>query len=344
MQTPSEAPVTAPPRRSFLAALLFFCTAGLYAPIWFALVIRDCRRITGQALSPFLWIFVPGFFFLQPFALPRFFHALRDAEKAVGVKGWRSFTDHIWMAGFFACSLYFWISYLFGTEDYIDILVFLANLIWLILLHHRINRLRRCCNNAPIMPRYAGYNPIEWAAVVVFAPILAAIFGYVLYQQISLAMIKEYEPLSTVELAEKGISIPLSQSGWRPLKVRKADKGEAVFKMMGPLKTMNYLVYIYSDGDSFNLLAENRYQAFIDNMDAPICSSHRELRGNSARLRSFIVCEGTMDGSHQLYVSTLLEGNKRFVEIAGSFSGSQRELKKYRDAFIADAQGLKIND
>lgn len=170
--------VTAPPRLSILEGLLVFCTAGLYLPVWFYLVARDIRTINKNEMVPLGWALVPLVVFVQPFAFIRFFRYLRQAEKTLNLWRWPALFDFIWMTITFGCSLFFAITAFIEVSTIIKVLVSLLSLINFMLLHQRINRFRKRCQNEAVAARHYGFNSLEWIIVVIFTPLMVALFLY----------------------------------------------------------------------------------------------------------------------------------------------------------------------
>ncbi|QPG06693.1 hypothetical protein IT774_05965 [Salinimonas marina] len=170
--------ITAPPRFSLLEGLLVFCTAGLYLPIWFYLAVRDIRRITDDELSPWSWTLVPLIFVVQPYALVRFTGYLRRAEKQLHLRRWPVLFDYLWMMVFFGCSVVFAAASIFEVETLTKMIVSVVSIVNFMLMHRRLNKLRKRCQNEAVAERYKGYNSLEWIAVVVFTPLIFGLFLY----------------------------------------------------------------------------------------------------------------------------------------------------------------------
>ncbi len=177
----SSPKVVAPPRNVVWEFLLFFCTGGLYSALWFRLIARDCKRISGSPQTPMLWLLIPLVPPAQPFTLPDLFGAIRQCEKNVQKRSWPIIFDYLWMSVFFACSLYFWISYFLPTTIKTDLIVYVFWIGWQLLLHMRFNRIRNQLRHEPIMPRYGGFNVVEWATIALFLPILLTLFSWLFY-------------------------------------------------------------------------------------------------------------------------------------------------------------------
>ncbi|MCW8108299.1 hypothetical protein OPS25_07310 [Alteromonas ponticola] len=171
----------APPRNLIWEYLLFFCTGGLYSMLWMRLIARDCHRICGKPNTPMVWLLVPLVAPVQPFMLPQLFDAIRQCEKHLSLRSWPASIDYLWMTVTFGGSLYFWFAYVFDSTIKADLVVFIGWITWLLLLHSRMNRIRRRKKHEPMMPRYAGYNVVEWATVALFLPILLTLFSWLFY-------------------------------------------------------------------------------------------------------------------------------------------------------------------
>jgi len=170
--------ITAPPRISILEGLLVFCTAGLYLPVWFYLAVRDIRRITDDELSPLSWTLVPLVFIVQPYALIRFCKYLRRAEKQLRLRRWPMLFEYLWMIIFFGCSVFFVAGSVVEIEALTKMMVSVLSILNFMLMHRRINKLRKRCQNEAVAERHKGYNSLEWIAVVVFTPLILGLFLY----------------------------------------------------------------------------------------------------------------------------------------------------------------------
>ncbi len=170
--------ITAPPRLSLLEGLLVFCTAGLYLPIWFYLAVRDIKRITDDDLFPLAWTLVPLIFVVQPYALIRFSRYLRRAEKRLNIRRWPIIFEYMWMMVFFGCGVFFAAASIFEIETITKMLVSVLSIVNFMLMHKRLNRLRRRCQNEAIAIRHKGYNSMEWIVVLIFTPLIFGLFLY----------------------------------------------------------------------------------------------------------------------------------------------------------------------
>ncbi|MCW8092597.1 hypothetical protein [Alteromonas sp. ASW11-130] len=177
----SSPKLVAPPRNFIWEFLLFFCTGGLYSMLWFRLIARDCKHICGKPDSPILWLLVPLIPPAQPFALPHLFAAIRECEKQINIRPWPVIFDYVWIAIMFTCSFYFWVSFFIETRIKIDLIVLVLWIGWQMLLHIRMNRVRKRRLHEPMMPRYVGFNVVEWATIGLFLPILLTLFSWLFY-------------------------------------------------------------------------------------------------------------------------------------------------------------------
>lgn len=345
MQRSDATPVTAPTRHFLLEALLVFATAGLYLGVWFYLAARDCRRIAGQPSTPVLWIFVPFFALLQPFAFPRFFTALQDAQKRLDCPRWPAIFDYLWMAGFFGLTVASNLATVVTLDVLAQLGLFLIMVVWFIPLHIRMNRLRRRASQKPVMPRSAGYNVPEWIAVLLFTPLLTALFGILLHEEIKLAMTEEYAPHTSVTQPELPFYLPLSQTGWKKAEIGTVTDGTAVFELVGPLSEMWYAVFIYHDEESMQNLSNNRYDGFVSSMTLPECDFTRTFIENTTRVHTWTLCESALEDKHVIYLASQLEGdNNQIIELVGYFEASPGIMDKYRDDFINDAKGFGFDE
>ncbi len=345
MQSPDATPVTAPTRHFLLEALLVFATAGLYLGVWFYLAARDCRRIAGQPSTPVLWIFVPFFALLHPIAFPRFFSALRDAQKRLDCPRWPSFLDYLWMAGFFGLTVASNLSAVVSFEVITQLGGFLALIIWFIPLHIRLNGLRRRVSNQPVMPRSAGFNVPEWIAVILFTPILTLGFVVMLHEEIKLVMTDDYEPHTAVKQEGLPFHLPLSQTGWKKADIGTVTDGTAAFELVGPLKNMWYAVFVYDDEKSMQNLSNNRYDDFVSSMSAPECDFTRTFIGDTTRAQTWTLCESVSNDATVIYVASQMEGsNNQIIELVGYFEASPGIMAKYKEGFIDDAKGFGFDE
>lgn len=170
--------VTAPPRWSVLEGLLVFCTAGLYLPVWFYLAARDIRTINNSDMVPLGWSLVPLIVFIQPLAFIRFFRYLRSAEKTLNIWRWPALFDFVWVTVFFGCSVFFTVTAFWEVSTIIKVVVSLLSVFNFMILHRRINRFRKRCQNEAVATRHYGYNSLEWIVVGIFTPLMLALFLY----------------------------------------------------------------------------------------------------------------------------------------------------------------------
>ena len=345
MQGSDATPVTAPTRHFLLEALLVFATAGLYLGVWFYLAARDCRRIAGQPSTPVLWIFVPFFALLQPFAFPRFFTALQDAQKRLDCPRWPVIFDYLWMAGFFGLTVTSNLASFVTLEVLTQLGLFLVLVVWFIPLHVRMNRLRRRASQQPVMPRSAGYNVPEWIAVVLFTPLLTTVFGILVQEEIKLAMTKEYAPHTSVKQAGLPFYLPLSQTGWKKADIGTVTDGTAVFELVGPLSGMWYAVFIYDDENSMQNLSSNRYDGFVSSMSSPECDFTRTFIGDTTQVHTWTLCESALKDKRIIYLASQMEGsNNQIIELVGYFEASSGIMEKYKEDFINDAKGFGFDE
>ncbi len=345
MEKPGMTPVTAPPRHVLLEALLLFATAGLYLGVWFYLAARDCKRISEQPASPWWWIFVPFIAIVQVFALPRFFQALRDVQARLEIRRWPQLLDYLWMAGLFGLTVTSNIATAADLSMTVQLTVFLANIAWFLPLHMRMNRIRRRCENAPVIRRSAGFNVLEWLAVVIFTPLLAGVFAILLHEEVKLAMTDSYEPHTSVRADGLPFRLDLSQTGWKPAEIGQVTDGTSKYELVGPLRDMWYAVFIYTRHDDTENLASNRYDSFIADMQQPECDYITRFLANSSHTETWISCTADADGEAELYVAKQIEvGDGQFVELVGYLKASPGIMDKYRDGFIQDAKGFAVDE
>ncbi|MCU7555920.1 hypothetical protein OCL06_15125 [Alteromonas sp. ASW11-19] len=345
MEKPGVTPVTAPPRHVLLEALLVFATAGLYLGVWFYLAARDCKRLSEQPASPLWWVFVPFIAIAQVFALPRFFQAVRDVQSRLQVRRWPQLVDYLWMAGFFGLAITSNISTAVDLSMMVQLTVFIATIVWFLPLHMRMNRIRRRCENKPVMPRSAGFNVIEWLAVVLFTPLLAGVFAILLHEEVKLAMTESYEPHTSVRAEGLPFRLDLSQTGWKPAEIGQVTDGTSKYELVGPLRDMWYAVFIYSKNDETDSLANNRYDSFVADMDQPECDYTTRFLENSTQTVTWIECAATDSGDDELYVAKQIQaGDGQFVELVGYLKASPGIMEKYREDFINDAKGFGLDE
>ncbi|WP_414827852.1 hypothetical protein [Alteromonas sp. H39] len=341
MQDADATPVTAPTRHFLLEALLVFATAGLYLGVWFYLAARDFRRIAGQPSTPVLWIFVPFFALLQPFALPRFFNALRDAQKRLDCPRWPAIFDYLWMAAFFGLTVASNLATVVKLDVLTQLGLFFVLVVWFIPLHVRVNRLRRRVSHKPVMPRSAGYNVPEWIAVLLFTPVLVTVFTLLLHEEIKLAMTEEYAPHTSVKKDGLPFYLPLSQTGWKKVDTGTVTDGTSAFELVGPLSDMWYAVFIYNDEESMQNLSNNRYDGFVSSLSSPECDFTRTFIDNTTRVWTWTICESVANDKRVIYLASQKEGdNNQIIELVGFFEASAGIMEKYKDDFINDAKGF----
>lgn len=343
MQTQSAPVVTAPPRHWLIESLLFIFTCGLYASIWCYLTARDLRRITGRALSPTWWLAVPIFVVTIPFAMLYFFTILREAEQKAEVKSWPKVLDYLWVLILFGSALSLAVLPDTAMELGSSVLVFLLWTGMWLLLHSRVNRLRRQFANKPVFARQTGMNILEWCTLSLTIPgTLFLLSYYALWGMDTIN--EEIVPGTKINKPELHFSVEITQSGWQEVVLGTVSDGSAEFELRGPGLLRWYSVFTYEKDNNVISLNENRLNDFVDGLDAPECNAKRSFVPDSLKLHAVILCESRQLDSNEMYISVMTEGEHNIVELVGYLYGNGADYDIDKVAFISDAKGLAVDE
>lgn len=336
----------APYRSIWLEGLLTLITMGAYLFVWFALAARDCKRITGRSFTPVLWFFVPIICIPLPFALHILLNTFSDIEKDKQIPTWSTMHNLAWNLIF--CGSYIG-AYVVGElmeSQTLQVVLWVIAFGMFLLLHKRINRIRRTCENEPMMHRFAGFNALEWAVGLLFLCLWAGLFWALGQLNLFNVNSTRIEPGTTIVVPDTNVHFTLNQEGWDKVPIGTVTDGTAVFELRGPgaFNTMWYAVFTYNEHDDFNEIAQNRYTTFLDVMPGATCNATRSLQPGTHLLRSVVVCENVEVGDKQLYISHLIQLNKGMAELVGYMWVAPLTYDKYRAQFIIDVEGLVADE
>lgn len=335
----------APYRSLWLEGLITLITMGCYLFVWFAMAARDCKRITGRPFTPVLWFFVPIICIPLPFASYILLNTFRDIEQEQGLPCWSSAQNIAWNLLFFCTYTGAYFVGEITDNPPLQWGLWAAAFALFLVLHQRLNRIRRQFEGEPLMHRFAGYNALEWVVGLLFI----GMWGLVLWALGELKMINvdanEVPPGSVITVPEVGARFTVNQDGWDYVPTGTVTDGSADFELRGPasLNMMWYAVFSYDEFEDFSDIAQNRYSTYLESMPGATCSAERSLLADSLFLRAIVLCENQEAGDKQLYISHLIQKEKGIVELVGYMWVPASKYARYRTQFIQDVKGLTVD-
>ena len=303
----------APFRSVWLEGLLTFITMGCYLFVWFALAARDCKRITGRSFTPILWFFVPVICLPLPFALHILLSTFSDIEKERALPGWTKGQNFAFNGLFSSAYIGAYVVGEIIENQMLQFVLWAVAFVLFLLLHGRLNRIRRAFESEPMMHRFAGFNALEWVVGLLFLALWVGLFWALGQLKLVNADTTRIDPGTEIVVAEAGVRFTVNQEGWENVPVGTVTDGTAEYELRGPasLNNMWYAVFTYTEHDDFNEIAQNRYATYLEVLPGAQCTAARSLQEGTDLLRSVVSCENTEAGDKQLYISHLIEREKR---------------------------------
>ena len=332
----------APFRSVWLEGLLTFITMGCYLFVWFALAARDCKRITGRSFTPILWFFVPVICLPLPFALHILLSTFSDIEKERALPGWTKGQNFAFNGLFSSAYIGAYVVGEIIENQMLQFVLWAVAFVLFLLLHGRLNRIRRAFESEPMMHRFAGFNALEWVVGLLFLALWVGLFWALGQLKLVNADTTRIDPGTEIVVAEAGVRFTVNQEGWENVPVGTVTDGTAEYELRGPasLNNMWYAVFTYTEHDDFNEIAQNRYATYLEVLPGAQCTAARSLQEGTDLLRSVVSCENTEAGDKQLYISHLIEREKGLVELEGYMWEAPRKYTQYKPQFIKDVKGL----
>ena len=332
----------APFRSVWLEGLLTFITMGCYLFVWFALAARDCKRITGRSFTPILWFFVPVICLPLPFALHILLSTFSDIEKERALPGWTKGQNFAFNGLFSSAYIGAYVVGEIIENQMLQFVLWAVAFVLFLLLHGRLNRIRRAFESEPMMHRFAGFNALEWVVGLLFLALWVGLFWALGQLKLVNADTTRIDPGTEIVVAEAGVRFTVNQEGWENVPVGTVTDGTAEYELRGPasLNNMWYAVFTYTEHDDFNEIAQNRYATYLEVLPGAQCTAARSLQEGTDLLRSVVSCENTEAGDKQLYISHLIEREKGLVELVGYMWVAPRKYTQYKPQFIKDVKGL----
>ena len=332
----------APFRSAWLEGLLTFITMGCYLFVWFALAARDCKRITGRSFTPILWFFVPVICLPLPFALHILLSTFSDIEKERALPGWTKGQNFAFNGLFSSAYIGAYVVGEIIENQMLQFVLWAVAFVLFLLLHGRLNRIRRAFESEPMMHRFAGFNALEWVVGLLFLALWVGLFWALGQLKLVNADTTRIDPGTEIVVAEAGVRFTVNQEGWENVPVGTVTDGTAEYELRGPasLNNMWYAVFTYTEHDDFNEIAQNRYATYLEVLPGAQCTAARSLQEGTDLLRSVVSCENTEAGDKQLYISHLIEREKGLVELVGYMWVAPRKYTQYKPQFIKDVKGL----
>lgn len=277
-----------------------------------------------------------------PFALHILLSTFSDIEKERALPGWTKGQNFAFNGLFSSAYIGAYVVGEIIENQMLQFVLWAVAFVLFLLLHGRLNRIRRAFESEPMMHRFAGFNALEWVVGLLFLALWVGLFWALGQLKLVNADTTRIDPGTEIVVAEAGVRFTVNQEGWENVPVGTVTDGTAEYELRGPasLNNMWYAVFTYTEHDDFNEIAQNRYATYLEVLPGAQCTAARSLQEGTDLLRSVVSCENTEAGDKQLYISHLIEREKGLVELVGYMWVAPRKYTQYKPQFIKDVKGL----
>ncbi|MEM7360378.1 MAG: hypothetical protein AAF431_14875 [Pseudomonadota bacterium] len=332
-------PLVHAPRPVWMELLLGLLTFSVSFSFWLVGRARDVKNMRSADYTPWLWFFVPGVLFAQPFAFSKLFSDLKDLEGESTSRFWL-YWGGAWIGLLMLANLVGTLAEL----EYMPVWTLFISVPFICCLftylHMRFNAFKQ--NTAEQWEFYgknAGYYWWEWM-LLVFALLFWALVMFAEWDDRQ-SVVKSL-PNSYLHLSEEaGYQLQLDGEDWRQVEIGTYSDGSADVEFANASLTSYILVFRHGLDDTLNSIASFRFQNVqLDFDSTPQCSENRRLSADGKSVRSNSVCFLESRNQGEISVSTLVKVGDVYYELFSFGADTKRAYSDIKTTLLAAAESF----
>lgn len=328
------------PRPAFLEFILTFFTFTISASFWLVARVREVNFQSRNKFTPWLWFFVPAFFVVQLFALPKLFREMDAISKKNGTQSLGT-----WRWGLLlllvVSTVFININDKIELPDWIWFVAITIYSLCIANLQCHFNHLKINLNTTNQIQIKYLYKAWEWILLLIGIPLTLFVF----YTFILTPVLSSSEDIlkdTTLIYPDQPFQLTILGDGWSDVELGTFSDGTAEIELGGPLNNMHLIVFKHGLNNSLNSVSYWRQSSILEENTSNSCSQVRNFHEQTIDVTALVICEGKSLMDPALYISKSIQTKMGIYEIFGYLSSTKLSFEANKANFIATVKGFKV--